>query len=582
MRRHTFYRNLTILGATLWLSASSHWASALQFEFINKGAFPLSSAEMAALEKAAALWQDQFTDPITVKVNVDWQKPDFFHSPEILASVQLGRTTAPLAMVKHALLAEADLSESTILSALPAQLPLTHSSSWLPDVSLTLANAKALGITPANDPRFGAALKYHADAHISFNLKYQSDYFLEQSAAHPHKYDFTGIALHELAHVLGFTSIVDVQSMNPGILLNPMLLDVFRFPSALATPSLHHDSRETLAAWAKFDDTLAQSPFASGYALLDPTHCALGSTQCTASHWSDKTSNLMTSIAKAQVKSIQADDSYALDRIGIDSKWRNGIPLQDVRAEFYPTSTSLPAYDKTKFDTKTVAPAFSSFSPNFNEAPTHAFHLSFDGHAAAGYAVLVDAQSNHKIPPVNFDPNNTEIEPERQWEGDSRVEHMPHFPAHFSHFYFFSKNNRYRFHFISTFSNYGAIFDPTLGEYGGFRISGFLNGDFDGDFSEYGKYQKEEKEEVPDYDATLTLNLLLQKPHNIKDGIAGVPFSIEWPGKKIREDNILHLIDNQAFDAPSDYNNSSSYQEAWEQRVNQLMNDPEPGRDIAI
>jgi hypothetical protein len=80
--------------------AGAHSALALEFEFVNKGAIPLSYDEMRATEDAAALWTRGFRDPITVKINVEWRKDTFFASEAILASVQIGRTTAPLVMVR--------------------------------------------------------------------------------------------------------------------------------------------------------------------------------------------------------------------------------------------------------------------------------------------------------------------------------------------------------------------------------------------------------------------------------------------------------------------------------------------------
>ncbi len=581
LAQRVFKWSIPKLAFMTWL-LNAGLAHSLEFEFVNKGAIPLTETEMSALKRAGLLWGDKFTDPITVKVNVDWQKPDFFVADNVLASVQIGRTTAPVTMVRDGLLAEADASEHSLLSALPLSLPVDHASNLMKNVSMTLANAKALGITPANDPHFGEVLLNNADAHISFNIKHYGRFFYNQGAPQSDKYDFTGVAAHEIGHVLGFTSIVDVQSMNPGVVLNPMLLDVFRFPGMASAPSLSYDVRQTTPAYAQFyDDILKYEFFGSGYDFYDPVHCALSDGRCSASHWDDASGNLMTSASQGKVMGAQHDDAHAIDRLGVDMTWRSGIPLINVRAEFYDITGPLPPYDKEKFATQMKAPSFSSVTPNFSAAPTHAFYISIDGHAGTGYAVFVPETKNTKIPAVNFYPRDPEYDISRQWEAETPVESMQHIPAHFSHFYFQSKNSSYRFNFVSTFSNYGAIFDPHLGPYGGFRLSGFWDGELDGNFLS-GDYKGRDDDKPNDYDATMTMLLLLQKPHDIADGIEGLEFAIKWQGKEAIKDNILHLIDNSAFGAPPGYNNSSSYEEAWEMRVKQLDGDTEPGRDIAL
>ncbi|WP_103654346.1 NF038122 family metalloprotease [Agarilytica rhodophyticola] len=557
---------------------------ALTFEFINSQVMPLSQQEMHALKRAGELWSSKFTDPITIKIYVEWQKKEFFVADEILASVQIGRTTAPVRMVKDTLLAEANNNEYSLLSALPTLLPVSHTSTRAKKVSLTLANAKALGITPANDPRFGAALKHNADAHVSFNEKHRHLFFYDQNLVTPGKYDFTGVVAHEIGHALGFTSIVDIQAMNPGVVLKPMLLDMFRFNGAMVYPSLTFDTRQTTPNFAQFhDEKLTKVFFGSGLDIFDPNHCLMPDRRCSASHWADTTGNLMTSAKKGKLMTLESDDIHAIDRLGVDTYWRNGIPVINARAEFYDVGGTFPDYDRDKFSTNTKAPSFGEVIPTFTAPPTHAFHISFDGHAGAGYAVFVPRIKNTRVEAVNFHSKQMQHELEGQWEAESSVESMKYFPAHLAHFYFQSNNSSYRFNFISTFSDYGSVFDPELGEYGGFRISGFLDGELDGVFSEPRFHKKEQDDDYRgDYDASITILLLLQEPHDIRAGISGAPFAIKWPDKKRVQDNIIHLIDPAAFGAPSGYNNSASYKEAWIMRVKQLDGDTEPGRDIAL
>ena len=84
------------------------------------------------------------------------------------------------------------------------------------------ANLKALGITGL-DTAFGAG-----DGEINFNTQFSFD-FDNSDGITPGSMDFETVAAHEIGHVLGFTSVVDLIASTTGgdVLMRP--LDLFRF-----------------------------------------------------------------------------------------------------------------------------------------------------------------------------------------------------------------------------------------------------------------------------------------------------------------------------------------------------------------
>lgn len=575
------YRKFTF--ATALVAGIAGNTQALDFEFINDSAYPLNREQLTAVNQAAELWRAHFSDPITVRINIGWRHPDAFEGDNHLASVRIGRTTVAADLLFDSLLAEADASESSLILSLPEPIPVLHSAGPRSDITLPLANAKALSVAPAYDPAYGEVLTNYADAQISFNLAFLDRFAFDPEKIAADQYDFIGVVSHEIGHLLGFTSVVDLQALN-AVTLEPTLLDMFRFPHS-GTVHMPWEQRQTTPGFAEFFDTaMNYFPFSAGMSAYDP-HCALPMNRCNASHWRDSTDTLMISAQPGKALRLAAEDIHALDRIGIDSRWRNGIPVLNARLEFYPLITgAIPPYDKHAFNTKTDAPKFSDLTlpASFDQPPTHAFHISMDGHAGAGFAVFRSQQANTTKKVINFNRGENE-EVKNQWEIENQPDVMANIPPHLSHFYFESFNQQYRFSFVNTFSNYGAVFDPKLGKYGGFRLSGFLDGNLDGGSPKKrdGKSRKS-NDQRRDYDASVTLLMVFDEPHDISKGITTVTFSLLKNGDKHVQDNMVHIIDNHAFSLPTGYGNAASYKEALEKRIEQLVDDPEPGRDISF
>jgi hypothetical protein len=208
---------------------------------------------VTAFAEAAALWSGRMKDPITINVRIN--------AAELAAGVT-GFTSNffdpySYAAVRDAYVADRrsldDLSSSESLQAGPAFSMLINRTANNPNgavsgtpyfdtgvggpgqagsennttVRIASANAKALGLYPANATE--------PDGTITFSSQISFDYNRSNGIT-AGQIDFVGIAAHELGHVLGFRSGIGDLGRNgnaPGLndnqltFVNP--LDLFRF-----------------------------------------------------------------------------------------------------------------------------------------------------------------------------------------------------------------------------------------------------------------------------------------------------------------------------------------------------------------
>jgi hypothetical protein len=240
-----------------------------------------NSAALAAFERAAASWEKIFDDPITVVINAGLTPL----GPNII-----GSTTSVLlfgdnfAEIRDAMVLDDALEGGSIVQSLPtfAQLSATlpPGRTLFDSMVVTQANLKALGFTGLE-----AISGHNEDATISFSSNFSFD-FDNTNGVDFFKVDFETAAAHEIAHALGFDSIVDVIDSTttadfPEVLLYP--LDLFRFGSGVGkdpSNALQFTTfpRELVPGNpAHFDDTLVFYAMATG----------LSGDGNQASHWKD-------------------------------------------------------------------------------------------------------------------------------------------------------------------------------------------------------------------------------------------------------------------------------------------------------
>ena len=254
------FRNVSFSLAALGLLACGAPSASAQltFNFINQGT--ATSQMMTGFAQAGALWSAFLKDPITINIRVGASAlpagvlghTDIFFDP-------FDYTNVRTALVNDRLSVD-DFSSTNALQAAPAFSMLINRTANNPNgvVSLTPyfdtglggpgqagpennntvrfpeANAKALGLIP-NNPNL-------LDGIVTFTTSPIYD-FDRSNGITSNRIDFVGVAAHEIGHVLGFTSGVDVLVGNgapPGLNDNQLKfvtpLDLFRFTSRSIGP----------------------------------------------------------------------------------------------------------------------------------------------------------------------------------------------------------------------------------------------------------------------------------------------------------------------------------------------------------
>ncbi|MCE9544016.1 MAG: NF038122 family metalloprotease [Planctomycetia bacterium] len=240
----------TVIAGALTIVASQA-SAAMVFNFTNQGG--ATAQMMAGMAEAGALWSARLHDPITIEIRIKAASlpagvlghTDSFYDPYSYTDVRN-------AMLGDRLSAD-DFSSAGKLQAGPLFSMLINRTANNPNgvvsatpyfdtgvggpgqagpennttVRMTTANAKALGLSPPHSILL--------DGIITFSTQNIYD-FDRSNGISPTKLDFVGVAAHEIGHVLGFDSGVDVLDGNaaaPGLNDNQLKfvtpLDLFRF-----------------------------------------------------------------------------------------------------------------------------------------------------------------------------------------------------------------------------------------------------------------------------------------------------------------------------------------------------------------
>jgi len=263
-----------------------------------------------AFQAAADRWSAILRDPVTVNLFVDYQS---------LGANILGETsTTPLSYsydtIRNDLAGggEGKSYETALLPNLPTsaqlQVTLPKNFSVSDNMEITSANWKALGETTTAT----------SDGSITFSSNFSWD-FDPSNGITSGKYDFVGVATHEMGHVLGFFSAEDTVDLamhehkKGAVELLP--LDLFRF--------------NTDDLVGGFNFTTANRDLTPGVSqsFYDYDNSVLMSTGeyngdgYQASHWKEQVPSLGImdpAAASGEPLSIGINDRTALDLIGWD------------------------------------------------------------------------------------------------------------------------------------------------------------------------------------------------------------------------------------------------------------------------
>lgn len=234
------------------ISAASSLHANLDFNFVPANG--TSQQAINGFTAAGARWSSVFGDNVKVNINIAFTAL----GPGILGSTSSSQGTVSYASTRLALLGDATTADDAFanvsLQVGPGLKLYLNRTSNSPNgsgsatpfldndgdannttIRMTLANAKALALWPANDPT--------VDASITFSSNFTWD-FDPSDGITPGAFDFVGVAAHEIGHALGFISGVDVLDGNSPPVNGPFPdnaftyvspADLFRFSAASIT-----------------------------------------------------------------------------------------------------------------------------------------------------------------------------------------------------------------------------------------------------------------------------------------------------------------------------------------------------------
>ena len=269
-----------------------------------------NAAAMAAIDRAASAWESLLLDNITVNINADFGTL----GANVLGSTSTLSETISYGALRTAMIAdESGQSKQAITDALPANLGVTLPSAsynYTGFASVTTANLKALGLAVSNP---------NLDGVLTFSNTFTFDFDNSNGVVGT---DFESVVLHEIGHVLGFVSAVDLVDLLPSGNINVLPIDLFRFSTSAAPGSLTDFSTFTRdltpGTAAVFADSFVSYAMSTG-------SLAHGGDAHQASHWkADEITGLNIglmdpTLAGGAIQGIKYADLYAMDLIGYNA-----------------------------------------------------------------------------------------------------------------------------------------------------------------------------------------------------------------------------------------------------------------------
>ena len=296
---------------------------ALTFDYSFTAGTPVLAQN--AFVAAGNLWSSVLADPITVRLTVGTAPL----GGSILGQASTSQVAFSYSTVRGALVSDA-LSANDLLamSSLPVgSVPMlinrtsengNSATPYLDNnasdnntvIELSTANAAAMGLPVTLGTLSGCVTL--CDGFIRFNSSFNFDYDRSNGIT-ANQFDFIGIAAHEIGHVLGFISGVDILDGNPGLSedqMRLMPLDLFRYSSASAAQGAVDFTASTATKYFSINGGAATTiNFATGVAFGDGRQ---------ASHWKDGLGQVIMdpTTAPGEFLSIGPNDRTAFDVIG--------------------------------------------------------------------------------------------------------------------------------------------------------------------------------------------------------------------------------------------------------------------------
>lgn len=322
------------------LAVAAMPAAALEFNFTPEPG--TSQQAIDGFEAAGELWSEIYDDDVIINIDVGFRSL----RPGVLASTGSQRVTVSYRELVDALEADAtsgdDATATASLPAPPARALLLNRTRNSPlgagnagpfldddgdanntSVRLTRANAKALGLLAADAPENDASITFSSDFNWDFD---------PSDGTRANHFAFVLVAAHEIGHMLGFTSGVDLLDGNSPPVNGPFddnqftfvsSKDVFRFSdqSLDRGAGVGDWTADTREKFFSIDGGTDLGGFSTGRNFGDGQQ---------ASHWKDDRGlGLMDpTVAAGATPTITELDVQLFDVIGWDLAGGDGGPLE--------------------------------------------------------------------------------------------------------------------------------------------------------------------------------------------------------------------------------------------------------------
>jgi len=290
-----------------------------------------------AFIKAAQTWEALVRTPITVIIDVDFG-PTFFGEP--YESNTIGSTRGQLIgsntiypAVRTALVARASSAQETTLynSAPNGVIPTDIGSTAAMFAPSPLF--RALGFVSATADPDAERQQLGPPPSIGFNSAMSFDFEPADGIASD-KIDFDATAVHEIGHVLGFTSNVGVKELAPDEAISASIWDLFRFRPGVTAGSFNTAQRILSSGGDHvFFDSGAELALSTGR----PN--GQGGDGNQASHWKDDRltgryiGTMDPSIAPGRREPLTEGDLRAIDVMGYQLRTSVTEQTQEVKID---------------------------------------------------------------------------------------------------------------------------------------------------------------------------------------------------------------------------------------------------------